>query len=181
MHFLTSLALPTLLGLSTLILPTLALTAPEADKLYGVLMHQPEAERYQILSTLDAPSKTQLLISRIHAYQATHALKDEQSDFLAEVIEHITQANEIPPALRAEGERFFDFETFKLLTTTLDDFEAPRLGLEARMEDCNCAAGDCGSGRYCDGSDRSTCVFQINKCGHWWNRNHCVGLCRKKK
>ncbi|KAK2803971.1 hypothetical protein FQN50_006775 [Emmonsiellopsis sp. PD_5] len=182
MHFLTTLTLPTLLiGLSTLILPSLALTAPEADKLYGVLMQQPESERYEILSNLDAPAKTQLLISRIHSYQATHALKDPQTDFLNEVINHITKTNDIPAALKTEAETFFDFDTFKFLTTTLDDFDAPKTQLEDRMQKCNCAAGDCGSGKYCDGSNSSTCVFRINKCGHWWNRNHCVGMCRRKK
>lgn len=182
MHLHTSFV-SVLLGLGSLVMPTVAFSADDADQLYSMMMQQSYSDRVQTLRNLDKPEKSLVLASRINDYRDTHDLDDGQNDFLDKVTEQIKQEDNVSPELRDEAEQFFDLDEFRKLTSGVRDIDdtTPRSTKpRKRAPNCNCATGEnqCSSSETCVPSHKQTCTYQINECGTWWFDLHCEGKCR---
>jgi hypothetical protein len=77
MRFTPSL-LAALVGLTGLVMPTIALSATEANDLYAGLMAKTPEQREEAAALLEEQDRRQLFISRINAYRATKKLEKQQ-------------------------------------------------------------------------------------------------------
>jgi hypothetical protein len=177
MRFAPSIA-AALIGLSSLVMPTIALSATEANSLYALVMAKAPEERATTLRTLNKEDRIQLLISRINAYRAAKDLRKPQEEILDESIE-LLQSGGDPSTLKHSAAKIFGFEEFKALMTTLDDFDAPPTKRSVTLSErgnCECSRNSdwCWGSESC--SHHKPCTTQYNECGTF-GMYHCTGLC----